>query len=380
MDNSSSRRRFLQTLGLATGALAAGSFTNAQEVAPLAPKKITIPDPNNIGPMTTWPPRKPGAIYMGGFRAPKLDKVRVAFVGVGERGSMHVGQMAVIEGAEIVGICDLYEDWAKRSADVVEKKTGKRPPIFTKGPEDYKRMMKEVKPDAVIVSCTKGIEQGTHKRMTEILQEYLPSNPIGVLSGPNHAEDICLGLPSASLIGFEDPKYADWVQQIFASKTFRVYSATDIIGMQLGGTIKNVFAIGAGLCEGLNLGDNAQAALLTRGLAEMTRIGVASGGRRETFMGLSGVGDLIVTCYSRHSRNQTVGRRLAEGKSLQEILDTLGMVAEGVPNTLSVYEIARKLEVRTPLIDAVYSVLYESKPPMEALAELMTRDPRPELD
>ena len=209
-----------------------------------------------------------------------------------------------------------------------------------------------VQPDAVIVSCTKGIEQGTHKRMTEILQEYLPSNPIGVLSGPNHAEDICLGLPSASLIGFEDPKYADWVQQIFASKTFRVYSATDIIGMQLGGTIKNVFAIGAGLCEGLNLGDNAQAALLTRGLAEMTR----------------------------HSRNQTVGRRLAEGKSLQEILDTLGMVAEGVPNTLSVYEIARKLEVRTPLIDAVYSVLYESKPPMEALAELMTRDPRPELD
>ena len=214
-----------------------------------------------------------------------------------------------------------------------------------------------VQPDAVIVSCTKGIEQGTHKRMTEILQEYLPSNPIGVLSGPNHAEDICLGLPSASLIGFEDPKYADWVQQIFASKTFRVYSATDIIGMQLGGTIKNVFAIGAGLCEGLNLGDNAQAALLTRGLAEMTRIGVA-----------------------RHSRNQTVGRRLAEGKSLQEILDTLGMVAEGVPNTLSVYEIARELDVRTPLIDAVYSVLYESKLPMEALAELMTRDPRPESD
>ena len=168
--------------------------------------------------------------------------------------------------------------------------------------------------------------------------------------------------------------------QIFASKTFRVYSATDISGMQLGGTIKNVFAIGAGLCEGLNLGDNAQAALLTRGLAEMTRIGVASGGRRETFMGLSGVGDLIVTCYSRHSRNQTVGRRLAEGKSLQEILDALGMVAEGVPNTLSVYEIARKLGVRTPLIDAVYSVLYESKPPMEALVELMTRDPRPELD
>lgn len=235
-------------------------------------------------------------------------------------------------------------------------------------------------PETVIVSCSKGIEQGTHKRMTEILQEYLPHNPIGVLSGPNHAEDICMGLPSASLIGFEEPQYADWGQQVFSSKTFRVYSATDIVGMQLGGTIKNVFAIGAGLCEGLKLGDNAQAALITRGLAEMTRIGVASGGRRETFMGLSGVGDLMVTCYSRHSRNQTVGRRLSEGQSLKSILSSLGMVAEGVPNTLSVYEIARKLNVRTPLIDAVYSVLYESKSPMEALVELMSRDPRPELD
>ncbi len=233
---------------------------------------------------------------------------------------------------------------------------------------------------AAILSCTKGIEQGSHKLMTEILQEYLPNNPIGVLSGPNHAEDICRGLPSATLIGFEDPKYSEMAQQVFTTKIFRVYSATDITGMQLGGTIKNVFAIGAGLCEGLKLGDNAQAALVTRGLAEMTRIGVACGGRVETFTGLSGVGDLAVTCYSRHSRNQTVGRRLAEGKSLQEILDTLGTVAEGVPNTLSVYQIARKLGVRTPLIDAVYAVLYESKAPMEALVELMSRDPRPEAD
>ncbi|MDO4410534.1 MAG: NAD(P)H-dependent glycerol-3-phosphate dehydrogenase [Akkermansia sp.] len=237
-----------------------------------------------------------------------------------------------------------------------------------------------IRKDAVIVSCTKGIEQGSHKRMSEILQEYLPENPIGVLSGPNHAEDICMGLPSASLIGFEDASYADWAQQVFSTPTFRVYSATDIIGMQLGGTIKNVFAIGAGLCEGLNLGDNAQAAMLTRGLAEMTRIGVAAGGKRETFMGLSGVGDLIVTCYSHNSRNQTVGRRLASGQSLQEILDSLGMVAEGVPNTLSVYEIARELDIRTPLIDAVYAVLYESKSAKDALVELMSRDPRPEQD
>ncbi len=234
--------------------------------------------------------------------------------------------------------------------------------------------------DTLIISCSKGIEQGSHKLMTEVLQEYLPNNPIGVLSGPNHAEDICLGLPSATLIGFEDAKYADMAQQVFVTGKFRVYSATDITGMQLGGTIKNVFAIGAGLCEGLKLGDNAQAALLTRGLAEMTRIGLACGGRMETFMGLSGVGDLAVTCYSRHSRNQSVGRHLAEGMKLQEVLDLIGMVAEGVPNTLSVYEIARKLNVRTPLIDAVYSVIYEDKPVREALVELMSRDPRPEAD
>ena len=136
MDTSSSRRRFLQTLGLATGALAAGSLANAQEVEALAPKKIIIPDPNNIGPMTTWPARKPGAQYMGGFRAPKLDKVRVAFVGVGERGSMHVAQMAVIEGAEVVGICDLYEDWAKRNADLVEKKTGQKGAVLPRDAGD----------------------------------------------------------------------------------------------------------------------------------------------------------------------------------------------------------------------------------------------------
>jgi glycerol-3-phosphate dehydrogenase (NAD(P)+) len=148
----------------------------------------------------------------------------------------------------------------------------------------------------------------------------------------------------------------------------------------LGGTIKNVFAIGAGLCAGLKLGDNALAALVTRGLAEMTRLGVAYGGNRETFMGLSGMGDLVVTCYSMHSRNQRVGQSLAQGKTLKETLDSLGMVAEGVPNTLSVYQMARKAGVRTPLIDAVYSVLYEEKSPLVALNELMARDPRPEHD
>lgn len=232
--------------------------------------------------------------------------------------------------------------------------------------------------DTIVVSCTKGIEQGSHMLMTQILEEYLPGNIIGCLSGPNHAEDICLGLPSATLVGFEDLHHADWVQKSLATSMFRVYTSHDVNGMQLGGTIKNVFAIGAGLCEGLKLGDNAQAALVTRGLAEMKRIGLEYGGKPDTFMGLSGVGDLVVTCYSKHSRNQTVGQSLAKGCTLQQALDSVSMVAEGVPNTLSVYEMARKVGARTPLIDAVYAVLYEGKTPLEALGELMARDPRPE--
>lgn len=233
-------------------------------------------------------------------------------------------------------------------------------------------------PRTVVVSCTKGIEQGTHMLMTDVLKQLLPGNIIGCLSGPNHAEDICLGLPSATLVGFDEQEHADFVQHALTNCNFRVYTSQDVTGMQLGGTIKNVFAIGAGLCEGLRLGDNAQAALVTRGLAEMKRIGIAYGGRLETFMGLSGIGDLVVTCYSKHSRNQTVGQSLARGCTLQEALDSISMVAEGVPNTLSVYEMARKVDVRTPVIDAVYSVLYEGMAPLDALRELMNRDPRPE--
>jgi glycerol-3-phosphate dehydrogenase (NAD(P)+) len=237
-----------------------------------------------------------------------------------------------------------------------------------------------ISPETVIVSCSKGIEQESNLRMTQILREILPNNTVGALSGPNHAEDICLGLPSATLVGFDQVEYADWVQHALSTCKFRVYTSTDVPSMELGGTIKNVFAIGAGLCAGLKLGDNALAALVTRGLAEMTRLGVAYGGNRETFMGLSGMGDLVVTCYSMHSRNQRVGQSLAQGKTLKETLDSLGMVAEGVPNTLSVYQMARKAGVRTPLIDAVYSVLYEEKSPLVALNELMARDPRPEHD
>lgn len=232
--------------------------------------------------------------------------------------------------------------------------------------------------DSIVVSCTKGIEQGSHKLMSHILQEFLPLNPIGCLSGPNHAENVCLGLPSATLVGFEDMEYADFVQKTLSTSSFRIYTSHDIIGMQLGGAIKNVFAIASGLCEGLKLGDNAQAALVTRGLAEMRRLGTAYGGNPDTFMGLSGVGDLIVTCYSRHSRNQSVGQSIARGATLQQAVNSISMVAEGVPNTKSIHQMAHKAGVRSPLIDAVHSILYENKQALEVLSDLMTRDPRSE--
>lgn len=231
--------------------------------------------------------------------------------------------------------------------------------------------------DAVVVSCTKGIEKDSNLLMTQILEEYL-SFPVGALSGPNHAEDIVLELPSLTLVGFADLALASAVQRRLSTSFLRVYTTTDVVSMQLGGAIKNVFALASGIVAGLGLGDNARAALATRGLAEMTRLGLAYGGRMETFMGLSGMGDLVVTCYSEHSRNLTAGRLLASGVPGSECQARIGQVVEGIPNTLSTWQLARKLGVRTPLTDAMYDILYRDKPVKTALQELMSRDLREE--
>lgn len=231
-----------------------------------------------------------------------------------------------------------------------------------------------------LVSCTKGIELGTSKRMTQILGEILPRNPLAVLSGPNHAEEVSRGLPGVSVIGCSNEEVAARIQKRLSGAWFRLYTSPDVAGMELGGAIKNVFAIAAGICDGLELGDNAKAGLVTRALAEMTRLGIRMGGRSETFTGLSGIGDLMVTCYSPHSRNNTVGRLIAEGLTVKDILLKLGSVAEGVPNSRSIYETARSLEVRTPVIDAVYSVIYEDKKPEVILKELLLRDLRSERE
>ncbi len=231
---------------------------------------------------------------------------------------------------------------------------------------------------ATLLSCAKGIEKHTGERMSQILREIFPNNPIAALSGPNHAEEIARHLATCAVIGSEDQALTVRLQQLFTLPHFRSYTSDDLAGIELGGALKNVYAIAAGMAHGLGLGDNAVAALVTRALAEMTRLGTALGGRVETFSGLSGMGDLLVTCFSEHSRNHRVGFAIGSGKSLEEAVATLGMVAEGVPNTLSIHEAARRANVRTPIIDAVYGILYQGNAAPLAMQQLLSRDPRPE--
>ncbi len=232
--------------------------------------------------------------------------------------------------------------------------------------------------DIPLISSAKGIERGTGARMSNIIHEALPNNPIAVISGPTHAEEVAANLATCTVVGSVDKKLTSSLQTMFTTANFRTYTSQDVAGMELGGALKNVFAIAAGIASGIGLGDNAIAALVTRGLSEMTRLGIALGGQPDTFLGLSGMGDLMTTCYSPHSRNNRVGKALGEGLSLKEACDQLGMVAEGVPNTLSIYEAARHTDIETPIIDAVYEVLYQNKSATQALQELLTRDPKAE--
>ncbi len=231
---------------------------------------------------------------------------------------------------------------------------------------------------AILMSCTKGIEHGTGLRMSEILMEKFPANPVAVLSGPNLAIEVARGLPGATVLGCRDGAIAEKLQNVLGSSHFRVYSSKEIVGIELGGALKNIFAIPAGVSDGFGFGDNSKAALVTRSLAELLRLGVAMGGDARTFQGLSGAGDLIATCFSPHSRNRQLGEQLGRGKSLEEITRGMKTVAEGIPTARSAYECARKAGVETPIIDQVYAVLYEGKPPAKAMQELLGRDQKSE--
>ncbi len=235
-------------------------------------------------------------------------------------------------------------------------------------------------PDTVLVSCVKGLAHEHLLRMSEVLALVFPQNKVAVLSGPNHAEEVARFIPSATVVGSSSETVAAHLQQLLSSNAFRVYSSTDIAGIEFGGALKNIFALAAGISDGLGLGDNSKAALVTRALTELTRLGTALGGKRETFQGLSGMGDLVVTCFSRYSRNRRVGERLARGESLTRIIESMGTTAEGVPTTRSAWELAARAKVDAPIIQAVYSILYDRLPPTEAMNRLLSRGLRPEAD
>jgi glycerol-3-phosphate dehydrogenase (NAD(P)+) len=254
--------------------------------------------------------------------------------------------------------------------------------VFVTPSTAVRQMAERVRPhlssSAVLLSCTKGIEHGSGLRMTEILREICAGHTAAVLSGPNLAVEVSRQLPTATVLGCETPECAEELQQHLGSPRFRIYSSNETTGIELGGALKNVFAIAAGVSDGFGLGDNSKAALVTRSLAELVRLGTAMGGDPRTFYGLSGAGDLVATCFSQLSRNRRVGEEIGRGHSLGEITSAMGTVAEGIPTAKSAFECARRAGVETPIIDQVYAVLHEGKAPAQALEELLGRDPKSE--
>ena len=229
-----------------------------------------------------------------------------------------------------------------------------------------------------LVNISKGLEEKTLMRLSEVYAQEIPQARIAVMSGPSHAEEVSRKLPTTNVVASNDKKLAAEIQSIFMDETFRVYTDTDVIGLELGGSLKNVIALCAGISDGLGYGDNTKAALITRGLAEISRLGIAMCAEEKTFMGLSGMGDLIVTCTSMHSRNRRAGILLGKGKSLRETLDEVRMVVEGVNTAAAAYELSRKYNVEMPIVEEANNILYNGASAREAVGRLMTREKKGE--
>lgn len=234
-------------------------------------------------------------------------------------------------------------------------------------------------PEAVLVSVTKGIESGTLMRMSQIAKKET-GRPVAVLTGPNHAEEVARNIPTAALVACENKELAEMVQTVISSDTFRVYTSPDVVGAELGGAMKNVIALCAGISDGLGYGDNTKAMLMTRGLTEIARLGVAMGASRDTFAGLAGMGDLIVTCTSMHSRNRRAGILIGQGKAVEEAMKQVGAVVEGYYAAKSSYEIAQKHGIEMPIINAAYNALYMGMDARQAVHSLLLRQTRPEQE
>ncbi len=234
---------------------------------------------------------------------------------------------------------------------------------------EYKKYVK----DQPIIICSKGFESSTLKTLDEVIKEELPNSKIGVLSGPSHAEEVSLNVPTALVVACEDTTVSDMVVDIFKSETMRMYTSKDVKGVELGGALKNIIAFCAGVCAGLELGDNTFAALITRGLVEISRLGVAMGGNKDTFYGLTGLGDLIVTCASEHSRNRKTGILIGKGKAIEETRKIVGMTIESIDNIEVAYKLSKKYNIEMPIVNTVYEVLFNKLDPKEGVNILMTR-------
>ena len=231
----------------------------------------------------------------------------------------------------------------------------------------------------IIVNVAKGIEEDTLDTLTDIINEEIPQAITAVLSGPSHAEEVSRGIPTTCVVGAKDKETAEYIQNIFMNEFFRIYTSPDVLGIELGGALKNVVALAAGIADGLGYGDNTKAALITRGIHEIARLGIAMGGNVESFTGLTGIGDLIVTCASMHSRNRRAGILIGQGKTMNEAMDEVKMVVEGVYSAKAAIKLAEKYNVEVPIIEQVNLVLFEDKKASDALFDLMNRDRKAEI-
>ena len=251
------------------------------------------------------------------------------------------------------------------------------PSIYTR--ETCRKMKPYIREGQIIVSVAKGIEEDTLLTLVEQIEEEIPKADAAVLSGPSHAEEVSRGIPTTCVAGAKTRATAELIQNCFMSPVFRVYTSPDVLGIELGGALKNVIALAAGVADGLGYGDNTKAALITRGIAEISRLGIAMGGRAETFAGLSGIGDLIVTCASMHSRNRKAGILIGQGKTMDEAIKEVHMVVEGVYSAKAALALGKKYHISLPIIEQVNKVLFENKSAKEAVADLMLRDKNMEV-
>lgn len=242
------------------------------------------------------------------------------------------------------------------------------------------RMAGLVAPGQKILNVAKGIEEKSLMTLSEIIEQEIPQADVAVLSGPSHAEEVGRGMPTTIVVGAKSRATAEYIQTLFMNEVFRVYTSPDILGMELGGALKNVVALAAGIADGLGYGDNTKAALITRGITEIARLGIAMGGKFETFCGLTGIGDLIVTCASMHSRNRRAGILIGQGKSYEEAMEEVQMVVEGVYSAKAAMGLAKKYNVQLPIIEQVNAVLFEGKNAAQAVKELMLRDKKVETE